>query len=197
MNFFIKHKWKIYSLAIGVFSTIVFAFVLISYQSTEETTSFVEAVKASLLGLGGIGVISTVLLSAFNSMEDSYMRVVENTYIHITKWDDPHLALARKFTRKLKETKPNMSDKEFLELINADEELRHSIILVCNYFEQVRISVKMKRIDIELFNSSLGVVMGDYYHTLKPYAYSLGPQGARDWDVVQSLSKVGQGNSVA
>lgn len=191
MIFFIKHKWKLYTLIISLFSAIILAFVLVSYFSTSGS-ALVEAIKSALLGIGGIGVISTMLLSTFNSMEDSYMKVIENTYVHITKWDDPHLALARKFTRKLKETKPNMSDTEFLSLINADEELRHSIILVCNYFEQVRISAKMKRIDIKLFNDSLGVVMGDYYHTLKPYAYSLGIESARDWDVIHSLSKVGR-----
>ena len=149
-----------------------------------------EALKAAMLGLGGLGVVSTILLSVFNSIEDRYMKIIENTYTHITQWDDAHLAAARKFTRKLKETKPHMSDMEFLKHINDDEELRHSIVLVCNYFEQVRISYLMKRIDIKHFNKCLGPVMEDYNERLKPYVASQGSDSLKDWEEIRALSKI-------
>lgn len=191
MTFFIKHKWKFYFLGTGVFSLFICAFIVVSYQSAQnETGPLIEALKAALLGLGGIGVISTIMLSVFNSIEDRHMKVIENTYRHITQWDDAHLAAARKFTRKLKESKPKMSDEEFIQLINEDEELKHSIVLVCNYFEQVRISEKMNRIDIKLFNKSLGPVMADYYYRLRPFIQTAGAESMRDWDEILALSKI-------
>ena len=190
MNFFIKYKWRFYSLLILIFSVFTIAFIVVSYQSAKSVTAPLEALKAALLGLGGLGVVSTITLSVFNSIEDRYMKVIENTYSHITKWDDPHLAAARKFTRKLKETKPHMSDTEFLKHINEDEELRHSIVLVCNYFEQVRMSYLMNRIDIKLFNRCLGPAMEDYNDRLKPYIANQGSESLRDWEEIRDLSKI-------
>lgn len=161
------------------------------YSASGGDTPILEALKAALLGIGGLGVASTIILSILNSMEDRRSKVIENTYIHITKWDDPHLAAARMFTRKLKETKPTMSDDDFLKHIEGDENLKHSIVLVCNYFEQVRISYLMNRIDIKLFNKSLGPVMSDYYYRLRPYVESQKNLGyIQDWDNLLALTKI-------
>ncbi|OBA12145.1 hypothetical protein A9988_09930 [Acinetobacter calcoaceticus] len=143
-----------------------------------------------MLCLGGLGVVSTITLSVFNSIEDRYMKIIENTYSHITKWDDPHLATARKFTRKLKDTKPNTSDSDLIKQINEDEDLKHSIVLVCNYFEHVRISYLMNRIDIKLFNKSIGPVMEDYNDRLKPYVQSQGADSMKDWAEIRDLSRI-------
>jgi len=190
MIFFIKHKWGLYIAGLSLFIFITLGFVVLSYKSEVGSTPLIEALKAAMLGLGGLGVVSTILLSVFNSIEDGYMKIIENTYTHITQWDDPHLAAARKFTRKLKETRPHMSDVDFLKHINEDEELRHSIVLVCNYFEQVRISHLMKRIDIKLFNKCLGPVMEDYNERLKPYVASQGNDSLKDWEEIRDLSKI-------
>jgi hypothetical protein len=167
------------------------AFIGVSYHSAkDETDQILEAWKAALLGVGGLGVISTIILSIFNAIEDRHLKIIENTYKHITQWDDPHLAAARKFTRKLKEAKPHMSDTDFLKHINDDEELRHSIVLVCNYFEQVRISHLMNRIDIKIFNKCLGPVMEDYNDRLKPYVANQGGESLKDWEEIRDLSKI-------
>lgn len=172
-----------------MFAVFTILFVVISYNSAIGiSTPLMESLKAGLLGLGGLGVVSTVTLSVFNSIEDRHMKIIENTYSHITRWDDPHLAAARKFTRRLKESKPHMSDTEFLKQVNDNEELRHSIVLVCNYFEQVRMSYMMNRIDIKLFNKCLGPVMRDYYERLKPYVASQGNDSLKDWEEIRNLS---------
>ncbi len=191
MNFFIKHKWGIYLFCIFTFVIISAGIIIVSYQTaTAPSVPLLEALKAALLSIGGLGVVSTITLSVFNSIEDRYMKIIENTYSHITKWDDPHLATARKFTRKLKDTKPNTSDSDLIKQIDEDEDLKHSIVLVCNYFEQVRISYLMNRIDMKLFNKSLGPVMEDYNDRLKPYVASQGVESLKDWAEIRDLSRI-------
>lgn len=192
MNFFIKHKWGIYFTTIVVYVITIVFFTIVSYQEiTTGGNPSMEALKTFLLGLSGAGVISTIFLSVLNSIEDRYLKIIENTFSLISQWDDSHLAAARKFTRKLKETKPKMSDEEFLSSIDRDEELKHSIVLVCNFFDQIRISHEMGRIDIKILNDSLGAVMEDYYHRMMPYVKKAGGSHLKDWNKIYSLSKIG------
>lgn len=191
MKFLIKHKWGVYLASIIIYGFIIVFFTIIAYQTDKDgVNSALEALKTFLLGLGGAGVISTIYLSVLNSIEDRQMRVLENTYNLISQWDDPHLAAARKFTRELKVKKPNMSDVEFLAAIDDDVDLKHSIVLVCNYFDQIRISHEMQRIDIKLLNKSLGHVMSDYYHRMMPYIKQQGEAHTRDWNKIHDLSKI-------
>lgn len=199
MNFFIKYKWHFYFFIVGIFLLTAVIFTISSYdysssalQKNLNLNPVFEATKSFLLGISGAGVVSTMLLSVLNSIEDRYVKIIENTYTHITKWDDAHLAAARKFTRGLKEQKFKMSDEEFLKHIDDNEDLKHSISLVCNFFENVRISYKTNRIDMKLFNSSLGYVMEDYHHRLRPYVKKNGEAYLKDWDEILELSKIGK-----
>lgn len=187
----IKYKWGVYFSSIIVYAFIIFFFTIVAYQTDiVNVNPAIEALKTFLLGLGGAGVISTIYLSVVNSIEDRRMKILENTYNLIAQWDDPHLATARKFTRKLKDEKPNMSDVEFLAGIDGDPELKHSIVLVCNFFDQIRISHEMQRIDIKLLNKSLGHVMSDYYHRMMPYIKKQGENHIGDWNKIHELSKI-------
>lgn len=192
--YFVQNRWKIFFLAFvfSVFSILFFTgFAYINAKPNGESP-IIEATKSFLLGVGGAGTAVTILLAVLNSINDGYMRVIENTFNLIARWDDPHLASARKFTRKLKDSGPTMSNEEFLKKIDEDDELHHSIVLVCNYFDQIRISSEMNRIDIKSYNKSLGPVMEDYYHRLKPYVQRQGRDSMKDWDKVLSLSKAGR-----
>ena len=96
---------------------------------------------------------------------------------------------ARKFTRQLKAEKSKLSDESLVAKIENDQDLKQSIILVLNYFDQIRVSEETGRIDAVLFNRSLGPVMEDYHHRFRPYVATLGERHLADWDEVLKLSK--------
>lgn len=64
------------------------------------------------------------------------------------------------------------------------------MILLINYFDQVRVSEKTKRINCVLFNQSLGPVMIDYHNRLRPWVETHGEQYLKDWDELPELAKI-------
>ncbi|CAM6559878.1 DUF4760 domain-containing protein [Escherichia fergusonii] len=114
---------------------------------------------------------------------------IENTFRLIEKWDDPHLFSARKLTREIKEARSSLSDNALVERIKADEELKQSVILVSNYFEQVRFSVVNNRIDVAQFRSILGPVITDIITRFEPYFKTFGQEYMDDFRQLVTLMK--------
>jgi len=98
----------------------------------------------------------------------------------VTSWDDPHLFEARKLTRRAKERRDDTSNNKLIEEIESDEELKHSVILVLNYFEHVRFSLKVGRIDKENFKEALGSTIIDIVDRFTPFAKKQGTHVATD-----------------
>lgn len=171
--------WCIVLVVLGGTATIA----IVVFKSTPPSNSsspYIEAVKATLLCLGGGGVILSTYFTAVNSFIQRKFNVIENTFSIVARWDDPHLFEARKLTRRAKETRDDKSKNELLKEIESDEDLKQSVILVLNYFEHVRFSLETKRIDKVLFKDSLGDVVADIVDRFMPFAEKKGSKVVAD-----------------
>lgn len=187
----LKSKWRVFVWIniLWIFGTIALGYIAFESDPPTGSTKLIEVAKIVFLSLGGLGVILPTYISAFNAIEARSTQVLENTFRLIEKWDDPMMFAARKFTRELKAEKSKLSDDDLVEKIENDQGLKQSIILVLNYFDQIRVSEKTGRIDAVLFNRSLGPVMQDYHHRFRPYVAKQGDKYLEDWDEVLALSK--------
>lgn len=154
----------------------------------DKSTPMIECIKAVLLCIGGAGVIISTYFTAVNAFSQRQANVIKNTFDLLTRWDDPHLFNARKWTRRVKETADSTSKNQLLADIAANEDLKNSVILVLNYFEHVRFSLHTKRIDKKLFKASLGETIANIAERFTPYAETLSAETAKDLqEVVASL----------
>lgn len=71
--------------------------------------------------------------------------------------------------------------------IKNDDELRQSVILVSNYFEQVRFSIINERIDVKQFKATLGSVIKDIIKRFEPYFKTLGQENIDDLKQLEKL----------
>lgn len=187
----IKHKWKIFLWInfLWVLGTLALGYIAYSSPPPGGSSKIIETVKIIFLSLGGLGVILPTYINAFNALESRSTAILENTFRLIEKWDDPLMFEARKFTREMKSRKSSLSDDELVNEIEGNPELKQSIILVLNYFDQIRISEETGRVNVALFNRSLGPVMQDYHHRFRPYVAKQGDQNLQDWDRINDISK--------
>jgi hypothetical protein len=185
----IDHKWKIFVWINILWILGTFAIGIITYYSVppEGSSVLIETIKIVFLCLGGLGIILPVYISVTNEIEDRYTKKIENTISLLQKWDDPHLFEARKYTRRLKDKRPELSDNQLVSQINNDEELRHSVILVMNYLEFVRISIRENRVDIIILKQSLGPVILDICRRLRPFVIIQGEQPLKHWDELNNF----------
>lgn len=183
------HKWKIFWLIITLCSFGTIALGYISYTSTPPSSStvFIETVKTIFLCLGGLGVILPLYINATNAIESRVSNKIENTFSLIEKWDDPHLFSARKLTREIRDSRSAISDDELVKKIKENEEMRQSVILVCNYFEQIRFSVLNDRIDAKQFSQTLGPVVIDIINRFMPYFKTFSDQHVKDLEQLKKL----------
>lgn len=154
-----------------------------------NSSTFIEVTKVVFLSLGGLGVILPLYINATNVLETQASKKIENTFELLAKWDDSHLLVARKYTRKIKATRSGISDDDLKREINEDEDLKESVMLVANYFEYVRFSILTERIDVEQFKRSLGTVIVDILKRFKPYYDSLGQQHIDDFKQLEDFLK--------
>lgn len=191
-NHFIESKWRIFVWInlLWILGTIALGYIAYTSAPPTGSSSLIESIKIVFLSLGGLGVVLPTYINAFNAIEGRQTQKIENTFRLIEKWDDPLMFEARKFTRELKLRQHSLSANELVSEIDSNPELKQSIILVMNYFDQIRVSEETRRIDIPLFNRSLGPVMQDYCHRLRPYVEKQGAQFLADWDRILELSKL-------
>ena len=184
-----KYKWHLFWVITALCICGTLGLGYIAYTSTPPSNSsiFIEVTKTVFLCLGGLGVILPLYINATNSIESRACEKIENTFSLIEKWDDPHLFSARKLTREIRDTRSSLSDNNLVEKIKGDDELKQSVILVANYFEQVRFSVINKRIDVEQFKSTLGPVIKDILKRFEPYFKTLGQQHVDDFKQLEEL----------
>lgn len=168
---FVKSKWWVFGVVALLCLIGSVALGYSSYQATPPTGSsvFIEVTKTIFLCLGGIGVLLPITLNVTNAIEQRRFDRIENTFQLIGKWDDPHLLAARNYTRKIGKLKSQISDDDLVKQIEGEESLEQSVILVTNYFEHVRYSLKNNRIDASALQVSLGATIIKIIDRFWPY----------------------------
>lgn len=161
-------------------ASFVVARTVYGIQAPPTSTSLFEAIKAFLLCLGGASVILSTYFTAVNAFVQRRSDIIKNTFDLVTSWDDPHLFQARKLTRRSKETREDTSNNKLIDEIEGNEDLKNSVILVLNYFEHVRFSLKVGRADKDLFKEALGPTVIDIVDRFMPFAKKQGAQVAAD-----------------
>ena len=174
--------WAVFWFVVAclLLATAVVARTVYGASPPSNSSPFFEAVKASMLCLGGIGVVLSTYFTAVNAFVQRKSDCIKNTFDLLTRWDDSHLFQARKLTRRMKEKKEDTSNNQLVEEIEKSEDLKNSVILVLNYFEHVRFSIITNRIDKELFKQSLGITVIDIIDRFLPFARKQGSQVAAD-----------------
>ena len=163
-----------------ILAAIVVARTVYGSPAPPNSTQFFEATKAFLLCLGGAGVVLSTYFTAVNAFIQRRSDIIKNTFDLLTRWDDPHLFQARKLTRKYKALKDDTSNNKLVEEIEGNEDLKNSVILVLNYFEHVRFSLKSNRVDKSMFKESLGSTVIDIIDRFMPFAKKISQQTSDD-----------------
>lgn len=169
-------------LVIGIIIILFSLCVVLSYYQYESSDkkSLLDAITIFVTALGGASIIFTIFFNSINEFKNRQSKKIENTFDLVTKWDDPHLFEARKFTRKIKLKADNLSKNELIERIDKDESLKQSVLLVLNYLEHVRFSINTDRIDNRLLYESLGPTLIDIINRFTPYAEKQGELFKKD-----------------
>jgi hypothetical protein len=188
---FTNKKWEIFFWINGlwIFGTMALGYIAYTSAPPTGSSSVIETIKIIFLSLGGLGVILPTYLNAFNALEQLSTQKTENTFHLLEQWDDPLLFEARKLTRNLKDQKPNLCDNDLIKKINDDEKLKQSVILVMNYFDRIRMSIKAGRVDTITLKDSIGTMFEDIHQRLLPYVKSLGEKPKEDWNEALHLLK--------
>lgn len=177
-----RSLWIVFWIVVALLlaATSVVGYIVYHTVPPTNSTAFTECLKALGLCFGGAGVILSTYFTAVNSFQQRAADVVQNTFDLLTKWDDPHLFNARKYTRKTKDKAEDTSNNKLLEDIEANEDLKNSVILVLNYFEHIRFSIENKRIDTQQFKRSLGATVINIANRFMPYVKKLGTETEAD-----------------
>lgn len=197
MNILIKHRWTFFVIIILLYIALMVGMGINVWNfadGKESISPLIEVVKFELIALGGLGVVLPAYLNASQSIIETSQKeiedrkkIIENTVDLIQKWDDPSLLAARMFTRDLKDKKETLSDKDFCAKIQAEPKLRHSIILVFNYFDYIRISLESDRVDKEILKHSLGNMVIDIAERFTPWLKQQPKEMQADVDTLKKL----------
>ncbi|WP_394136467.1 DUF4760 domain-containing protein [Aliivibrio fischeri] len=177
-----KCKWLLFWVIVGLYllGTVSIGYTTYNSPAPKGGDELIETIKIVFLCLGGLGIILPTYINATNAIEERTVTRIENTFALITKWDDPHLFSARKLTRDIKLRRSSISDDELIQEINENDELKQSVHLVCNYFEQVRFSIDTGRINLDLFKPVLGALIIDIINRFMPYINTIGDVYVQD-----------------
>jgi hypothetical protein len=139
-------------------------------------SGLIESVKIVLLMLGGLGVVLPTYLNVWQSLENNKMLEeklrfdkVENSYKLIERWDTSNLFEARRFTRELKAAEKDLSPNQLIEKVEGNPKLKESVILVFNYWDGVRVSIKEQRVDAEVLRKVCRTAFCDMYKRFSPW----------------------------
>lgn len=193
-----KQMWQIFWVisSILLVACLTTAFYIYEPRSANVPGNFKETIQIFLLCLGGAGVILSTYFTAINAIHqresDLVQRdldLIENTYCLIKAWDDPHMFEARKFTRRIKDKAHTTSDADLVKEINENEDIRHSILLLLNYFEQVRFSLRNKRVNDEFLKESFGSTITQMIDRFSPFTKTQGSKMVDDLNELKDLLK--------
>lgn len=178
-----KHKWKLFWSLIALYALGIAGFTWHTYTASVQLQAIqptvmptIEAIKIAFIMLGGLGVMVATFFSVYNSLEtartvDARIQFdrIENTYDLIKAWDAAALLEARKWSRELKAKHKDLSSNQLIAEIEGNANLKQSVILLLNYFDQLRVSVVHGRAVPSILSESLYSTFVDIFDRFKPY----------------------------
>ena len=126
------------------------------YDSAPVESRMVETIKMFLLVLGGFGVVLPTTWNIMNQLEIQKDRVNERTLDLLRGWDDAALIVARSYTRGIGDKKADITENDLKREIKKNADLRQSVILVFNYFDAIRVALKLHLVDEETIKRTIG-----------------------------------------
>lgn len=120
-----------------------------------------ERIKAIVSSISAFTVSTTLLINAYYIFARSEERKFELTFQIISKWDDEHFMQARDYTRQQQDIGEDKGQKEILESINKDSELKRSIILMLNYFEVIESVLRKNMADKDIIMRHFAHMIND------------------------------------
>ena len=123
--------------------------------------SLEERIKAIVSSISAFAVSTTLLINSYYIFARSEERKFELTFQIIRKWDDEHFMQARDYTRQQQDIGEDKGQKEILESINKDSELKRSIILMLNYFEVIESVLRKNMADEDIIMRHFAHMIND------------------------------------
>jgi hypothetical protein len=162
-------------LGFSLFWSVIAIFICYTtYELAEETKKILETIKIFFVILGGYGVLisiihqsETIIMNNKQIEDKIQFDKIENSFNLLKDWDNPSLLEARKYTRKIKELRPSISDNTLLDEIKKNEDLNHSLIMTFNFWEQVYLSIKNDRVESNILKTSFKDTYIDMYDRFK------------------------------
>lgn len=174
-----RHKWQILMLFVSMYIIGILGAAWHTYgvTDTSKADASVETIKVIFIMLGGLGVIVPTYLNVWQSLETARLLQdqtrrdkIENTFRLLEKWDDSSLLEARRFIRELNDKQKSVSSIAIEQMIKENPVLRHSVILLFNYWDLVRVSIENDRIDPKIFGGALGNVFHGMHNWLSEHS---------------------------
>ncbi len=172
-------KWKILIaiLVLWLCGTIGLAWQAATSMSLAQGASRLpEILKLTLLMLGGLGVVVPSYLNIWQTLENSQLnqqqanaQIIENTFSLIQDYDGQNMLEARKFTRRLTQNRSSLAPDEIKKQVTDESTLTESVILMFNYWDEVRVSVIYKRVNAKLIRETFEAAFKEIYHTFLPW----------------------------
>lgn len=180
MTRWITRKWTILGILFGVWLPFTVVYALFFVESGTDTTRAFEEVKFIYLSLTAFGILFSVLLTSFNSLEATanvQERIkfdrVENAFAYMHRWDTDPLKGARDFTRTIRQEQDSLSPQQLRERISGDKDLERSVIVMFNFFEELELSIRANRVDAGVLLAAFRNVYMDIYERFRPWIDTL------------------------
>lgn len=176
------------------------------YHSGPESTS--DKMNMFLVGIGSIAMLYTGFVTAYmsyianantiaqkqqdatNNINNRLYDQNKNTQMLLLKFDDGVIYKARQFTREI--TTDKLGKEVILSRINEDNDdaknLKDSVIMLFNYFDHIRIAIKMDIVNKEIIIDALGNTIIDICDKFEKWVDTKS-QMRKDVDELLSLLK--------
>ena len=150
--------WKKWTVIVGLgivwmIGTILYCKYIIP-DNPKDSTWAIESGKFTLLALSGYGILFTVLLSSFNSLEATQNMLykikwdkTENSFGFMERWDSPSIKQARDISRTIRSEHESISIEELIHRVDSEPDLKRSVITMLNFFEEMYLSILADRVD--------------------------------------------------
>jgi hypothetical protein len=166
----IKNKWSILGFLSGIWVifTIAYAFWFITVPLNSSKTF--ETIKFVFLSISAFGVLFSVLLSSFNSLEATSNiqdRInfdrTGNAFRFFERWDSSSLKDARDMTRAVGKEAKDLSPTEIISRVSNNDDLERSVITMFNFFEEINFAIEEKHVNAKLVEKAFAKSYGNIY----------------------------------
>ena len=158
-----KRKWLVLEILaiLWLIGTGIYAWQFITVP--EGSSHGFEATKFVFTSISAFGVLFSVLLTSFNSLEASLNvqdRIafdrIENSFEYMRRWDSSALRDARDETRRIRKQQDRLSPDDIISRINSNDDLERSVITMFNFFEEIELSIQKDRVDKPSLQKAFG-----------------------------------------